>query len=185
VSTRLALNASDHRVMREAMGQFPSGVTVVTTLTPAGVPAGCTVSAFTSLSLDPPLVLVAIGNNRRMARLLQIATGFVVNILRDDQAGTAVDFAGHRPDRFTDLEWFPCRNGIPKLAKTICRLECSRWAVQHGGDHLIVIGSVESIDLADGDPLVYLRGRFVNALDPLPGQPASPAPDDWLCSAPW
>jgi flavin reductase (DIM6/NTAB) family NADH-FMN oxidoreductase RutF len=160
-----AVAAPDARRVREAMGRFPTGVTIVTTRTRDGSLAGCTVNAFCSLSLSPPLVLVCIGKRRRMHELLTGADGFAVNVLRHDQAHLARLFGGPDGDRFAAVEWTPGYLGVPVLVGTLAGIQCRRWAVQDGGDHSIVIGRVLDLATADGEPLLYSQGTFV----PLPG----------------
>jgi flavin reductase (DIM6/NTAB) family NADH-FMN oxidoreductase RutF len=169
-------------LMRRALGQFATGVTVVTTVSRGGAPAGCTVSAFCSLSLDPPLVLVCIGKNRRMHGLLTSAHGYAVNVLRDDQGDVARAFADARSDRFLEVGHRTGRNGIPLLAGAIAHIECDRYAVADGGDHAIVVGLVHALDVAQGLPLLYSQGVF---LDPPGLERAQPAPDEWLGLSSW
>lgn len=158
--------APDAQLVREAMGRFPTGVTIVTTRTRDGRPAGCTVNAFCSLSLSPPLVLVCIAKERRMHAPLVSADGFAVNVLRHDQAELARRFAGSSGDRFAAVEWTPGYLGVPVLTDTIAKVHCRRWDVLDGGDHTIVIGQIVDLATADGEPLLYSQGSFV----PLPGR---------------
>ena len=122
-----AVASTNVRLVREAMGRFASGVTIVTTRTHDGNPAGCAVSAFCSLSLSPPLVLVCIGKDRRMHGPLTAAGGFAVNVLRHDQAELAKRFAEPDPDRFAGVVSTPGYLGVPVLAGAIASVECRRW----------------------------------------------------------
>jgi flavin reductase (DIM6/NTAB) family NADH-FMN oxidoreductase RutF len=157
-----AVASTNVRLVREAMGRFASGVTIVTTRTQDGNPAGCTVSAFCSLSLSPPLVLVCIGKDRRMHGPLIASGGFAVNVLRHDQAELAKRFAEPDPDRFAGVVWTPGYLGVPVLAGAIASVECRRWDVlDGGGDHAIVVGQIVNLATAEGKPLLYSRGSFV------------------------
>jgi 3-hydroxy-9,10-secoandrosta-1,3,5(10)-triene-9,17-dione monooxygenase reductase component len=151
----------DAQLLREAMRQFPTGVTIVTTRSRDGRPVGCTVNAFCSLSLSPPLVLVCIGKDRRMHGLLTTADGFAVNVLRHDQAQLARLFAEPGGDRFAAVEWTPGYLGVPVLVGTIAMIQCRRRNAVDGGDHTIVIGQVLDLTTADGEPLLYSQGAFL------------------------
>jgi flavin reductase (DIM6/NTAB) family NADH-FMN oxidoreductase RutF len=175
----------DASLMRQAMGQFASGVTVITTLDGDGNPTGCTMSAFSSLSLDPPLVLVCIGKDRSMAKWLQEGAGYVVNILASEQTDLALNFAGRAPDRFSDVGWLPGLHGMPRLNGVICHVECDLSSIVDGGDHLIVIGAVAAAEVHDGEPLLYAQGKFGELLQTQSGDGPVSLPDEWLCSAPW
>lgn len=150
---------------RRALGCFPSGVTVVTTLGDQGRPVGVTVSAFSSLSLDPPMVLFCL--DKRTAALAAFSEGeyFAVNILADDQSALSQTFASPEADRFAGVNHTPGTGGCPVLAGVAASLECRRAAVHEGGDHLIIVGQVERAVSAPGKvPLVYAQGRY-RALD--------------------
>lgn len=174
--------AVDPDRFRCALGRFATGVTVITTTTADG-PVGCTVSAFCSLSLDPPLVLVCLGRERSMHRALAAAPGFGVSILASDQGAVARDFA--RPaDRFAGVAHVRGRYG-PHLRGAIAHLDCAVHEIRDGGDHVIVIGRVDALAVHTGEPLLYAQGAFLDL--PAPGwEPAAAtAPQEWLLSAPW
>lgn len=167
---------------RHALGQFATGVTVITTTTTAG-PVGCTVSAFCSLSLDPPLVLACLGRDRSMHRALTSAPGFGVSILASDQGVLARDFA--RPaDRFAGVAHSPGRYG-PHLDGAIAHLDCAVHEIRDGGDHVIVLGLVDAVAVHAGEPLLYARGAFLDLPGPDWERAAASAPQEWLLSAPW
>jgi flavin reductase (DIM6/NTAB) family NADH-FMN oxidoreductase RutF len=147
--------------LRHAMGQFVTGVTVVTTVLPDGSPAGCTVNAFCSVSEEPPLVLICIGRTRFMHDALVKSPGYVVNILRADQAAVARRFATAGADRFTDLPTRPGRHGIPLLNDAVAAMECDRTQVMDGGDHAIVLGAVRRLEVTGGSPLLYAQGKIL------------------------
>jgi flavin reductase (DIM6/NTAB) family NADH-FMN oxidoreductase RutF len=171
--------------MRRAVGQFATGVTIITTVTSEGEPAGCTVSAFSSLSLDPPLVLVCIDQGRVMHQQLTAAPGYVVNVLRTDQRELAVRFAGRGEDRFTGLRTAPGRHGIPLIDGAIAHIQCDLHSVLHGGDHAIIVGRVRALATHAGDPLLYAQGAFLD-LPPAQWEFAlADAQHEWLLNAPW
>jgi flavin reductase (DIM6/NTAB) family NADH-FMN oxidoreductase RutF len=170
--------------MREAMGRFVTGVTIITTLDTTGSPAGCTVSAFSSVSLDPPLVLVCIDTSRFMHGLLTGGPGFAVNVLSSLQADLALSFA--RPaDKFARVAHHPGSFGIPLLDGAIAHVQCTRHAVHDGGDHAIVVGRVCDIRVAAGEPLLYSSGRFLDIEPRAWDEALAVAPHEWLRSAPW
>lgn len=146
---------------RSILGRFASGVTVVTTELD-GELGGMTVSAFSSVALEPPLVLVCLTVDKPVTRLVSRAGRFAVNILSADQEQLSEDFAYRDPaERFDGWEWAPGSDGLPLLAGTLASLECR--VVQHhrAGDHVVFIGEALSGTLADpADPLVYTQGGY-------------------------
>jgi flavin reductase (DIM6/NTAB) family NADH-FMN oxidoreductase RutF len=176
--------AIDPTVLRRATGHFATGITVTTAVTPAGEPVGCTISAFCSLSLQPPLVLVCIGKGRYMHDILTSGPGYAVNVLRADQGWLANIFARPSQDRFSGVAHRMGQHGIPLLDGAIAHIECDRQAVYDGGDHAIVLGHVRGLAIAEGDPLMCSRGTFVDAASE--GERATAmASREWLLSAPW
>ncbi|MEE1748333.1 MULTISPECIES: flavin reductase family protein [unclassified Streptomyces] len=148
----------DGRALRECLARFTSGVTVVTTRTPDG-PHGLTVSAFTSVSLEPPLVLVSVNRTSRAAAHLENEP-FCVNILGASQLDTALHFAGQRHDATAALSWEEPGDGPPRLRDCLGYLSCTPWARYDGGDHLLYLGEVRRLDFRDDDPLVLHRRQF-------------------------
>jgi flavin reductase (DIM6/NTAB) family NADH-FMN oxidoreductase RutF len=175
----------DPVLMRSAMGQFATGVTVITTMTPSGAPAGCTVSAFCSVSLDPPLVLVCVGKGRLTHDALAHGPGYAVNILRADQTGLAKSFARQGDDRFAGVQYTAGRHGIPLLDGAIAQVECDLHAVLDGGDHAIVLGLVRDLNVTEGEPLLYSQGAFLDLPRKNWDQAQNGADHEWLLSAPW
>lgn len=147
---------------RKAMAEFPSGVTVVTTLDENGALVGFTASAFSSLSLDPPLVLVCPALTSATYPHLVRNQRFAIHILAADQQDIAMAFASKSADKAAALEWGLSDLGNPLLKGASCVLECTLWREYEGGDHAIVIGKVERIDRAEGGVLLYHRGRMTN-----------------------
>ncbi|WP_370185034.1 flavin reductase family protein [Rhodococcus wratislaviensis] len=150
--------------LRKVVGRFTTGVTVVTALDTNGGPAGCTVSAFASLSLDPPLVLVCIDSRRPMHTNLLRSNGFAVNILAAGQEALALGFARPSADKFAGVGYRPGRHGVPLLHGAVAQLECDLAGTYAGGDHTIVLGRVAVAREVPGEPLVYGEGRFLDSV---------------------
>ncbi|HEY3257471.1 MAG TPA: flavin reductase family protein [Gemmatimonadaceae bacterium] len=150
----------DHDEFRSVMGRFASGVTVVTSISPDGEDEGMTVSAFCSLSLDPPLILCCVDRSASMYDSLASATGFIVNILSERQEPLARRFSGPDPNRFDGIGYSRGLNGITILDDVLGYLECRRVATHHGGDHSIYVGEVEAANASEGRPLLYYRGGY-------------------------
>jgi flavin reductase (DIM6/NTAB) family NADH-FMN oxidoreductase RutF len=150
----------DPATFRSVLGRFASGVTVVTVCDEDGADHGMTVSAFCSLSLVPPLVLICIDHDASLHESLQRATYFGVNILAAEQEPIARRFAGTDPDRFEGLGFQRGKRSVALLDGVLAHLECSIHARYEGGDHTIVIGEVESAVPNEGRPLLYYRGGY-------------------------
>ena len=151
---------SDARTLRDALGCFSTGVTIVTAQGPDG-PIGLTANSFTSVSLDPPLLLVCIANNAGSAGVLQAAEHFAVNVLQIGQQPTSNRFAGKGEDRFAQTDWHHGETGAPVLTGSLGTFECKRHAVHEGGDHFILIGEVVRAEFEPRrDPLLYFRGKY-------------------------
>lgn len=140
---------------RAALSHWASGVTIVT----AEGPVGMTVSAFASLSLEPPLITVALARSAYSHDAMVDAPGFAVHILGHDESDLSTRFS--RPgDRFADMEWEVGRYGSPVLHVGIARLCCARHATFDGGDHTILVGRVEQVDVNSDEPVLYYRGAY-------------------------
>ena len=150
----------DQDEFRSVMGRFASGVTVVTSLDPNGEDEGMTVSAFCSLSLDPPLVLVCVDQSAKMYDSLANSETFIVNILSERQEPLARRFSGPDPNRFDGIGYTRGVSGIAILDDVLGYLECRRIATHVGGDHRIYIGEVEQVSAREGRPLLYYRGGY-------------------------
>jgi flavin reductase (DIM6/NTAB) family NADH-FMN oxidoreductase RutF len=145
---------------RRLLGHFASGVTVVTTTDSERRPTGLTVSAFASLSLDPPLVLVCVDHKSQTYPWL-IETGrFAVNILRLEQEAVSRRFASQRLDKFDGVPYRLGAGSLPVLEEALAHLECRTVATHVEGDHTILVGRVEGGQVAEGQPLLYFRGRY-------------------------
>jgi flavin reductase (DIM6/NTAB) family NADH-FMN oxidoreductase RutF len=145
---------------RAVMGRFASGVTVVTSVNEEGEDEGMTVSAFCSLSLEPPLVLCCVDRAASMYDSLANADGFIVNILSEKQESLARRFSGPDPNRFEGIGYTRGVSGIAILDDVLAYLECQRVATHLGGDHCIYVGEVEVAEAREGRPLLYYRGGY-------------------------
>ncbi|HLM01218.1 MAG TPA: flavin reductase family protein [Pyrinomonadaceae bacterium] len=145
---------------RAALGRFASGVTVVTTKDVENRLHGITVSAFCSVSLEPPLILVCIDKDAGSHHAFKESGAFVVNILREDQQYLSDRFASQLPDKFDGVS---CRAGIrhlPVLEDALVNLECRLVNAYEGGDHTIYIGEIVVSTVNDGKPLIYFQGEY-------------------------
>jgi flavin reductase (DIM6/NTAB) family NADH-FMN oxidoreductase RutF len=149
----------DSARFREVLGHFATGVTIVTAMEDIG-PVGFTCQAFTSLSLDPPLVALAPGKSSTSWPRIAAAGSFCVNILADDQEALSRDFAVSGGDKFTGVGWRPAGNGAPVLDGALAWIECDFELAHDAGDHELVVGRVRDMGVSRGRPLVYYRGGF-------------------------
>jgi 3-hydroxy-9,10-secoandrosta-1,3,5(10)-triene-9,17-dione monooxygenase reductase component len=150
----------DPQVMREVLGHFASGVTVVTAVTEDG-PAGFTCQSFSSLSLDPPLVAFAPARTSRTWPKLRAIGRFCVNVLAEGQDDVSQNFARSGADKFAGVPWSPSAHGSPVLDGVVAWIDGELWAEYDGGDHSIVVARV--LDLgADPNrrPLLFHRGAY-------------------------
>ena len=145
---------------RAVLGRFASGVTVVTARDGGGRDAGMTVSAFCSLSLDPPLVLVCIARDASLHPLLAEGTPFAVNILAAGQEALSRRFSGPDPNRFEGVGFARGRTGVALLDDALAHHECRNVRLHDGGDHSIVVGQVETASVHPDRPLLYYRGGY-------------------------
>jgi flavin reductase (DIM6/NTAB) family NADH-FMN oxidoreductase RutF len=152
--------AIDPDTFRAALGRFTSGVTVVTTRDDDGRDHGMTVSAFCSVSLEPPLVLACIGHEASMHDLAMSADRFGVSILTVGQEQLARRFADQRSDRFDGVGYSRGKLGVALLDDALAHLECMVVDRRDAGDHTIVVGRVEAASCYQGRPLVYYRGGY-------------------------
>jgi flavin reductase (DIM6/NTAB) family NADH-FMN oxidoreductase RutF len=150
----------DPRTLRDALGCFATGVTVVTCLH-EGAPAGLTVNSFTSVSLEPPLLLVCIHKKAAAAGPLTSASHFAINVLQTGQQPASIRFSTRDEDRFGTTPWACGEAGAPILHESLGVFECERFAVYEGGDHHILVGQVVKASFDAGlDPLLFFRGRY-------------------------
>lgn len=151
-----------HSAFRRHLGQFATGVTVVTTRDAQGLPRGFTASAFTSLSLDPPLVLVCVDAGGDTYPALQVDGAiFAVSILSQEQEALSRIFASKQPDKFHTVAYRDGLLGVPLLDGALTHLECRVVERHTGGDHIILVATVlQAHDGLDAPPLLYHRGRY-------------------------
>jgi 3-hydroxy-9,10-secoandrosta-1,3,5(10)-triene-9,17-dione monooxygenase reductase component len=148
------------RDLRDAFGAFGTGVTVVTAVRPDGEPVGVTANSFSSVSLDPPLLLWCLANASASVAAFGPGAAFAVHILCHEQRDLALHFARRAREKFeVDRHWraspYP-----PRIAGALCRFDCRVYAVYPGGDHAIVVGEVLEIVRGTGSPLTFHGGRF-------------------------
>lgn len=147
----------DGRLFRDAMGKFATGITVITTKLGEEV-HGMTANAFMSVSLDPPLVVISIGEKASMLDRIEQSKSFAVNILAEDQQYLSQHFAGQRQDGkeipFIELE------GYPVLDETVAQIVCDVVNTHVEGDHTLFIGQVKAIQLSDKNPLLYFSSKY-------------------------
>lgn len=152
---------ADARTFRDALGCFATGVTVITAMTPSGQPVGLTANSFTSLSLDPPLLLVCIAKSVSSAAVFETVGRFAVNVLQIGQQPTSNRFAGKSDDRFSATPWVVGEFGTPVLTGSLASFECAWEAVHDGGDHFILVGrALKAMFEPRRDPLLYFRGKY-------------------------
>lgn len=155
------LREVDPREFRDTLGSFPTGVAVVTATGPDG-PAGLTTNAFTSLSLDPPLVVVCFDRGSRTLEVVRAAGRFAVNILRAGDEDLAGVFAGKmpHPEKFAAVT-HSADHGVPVLDAALAWLVCDLEALHSGGDHEIGVGAVTALGRdPGGEPLVFFGGGY-------------------------
>lgn len=154
-------SGSDARTLRDAMGCFATGVTIITAHAADGRPIGLTANSFTSVSLDPPLLLVCIANNAGSAETLRSIDAFAVNVLQIGQQPVSNLFAGKSEDRFAGTRWEIGEYGAPILPSSLGIFECKRDSLHEAGDHFILVGRVEKASFEPRrDPLLYFRGKY-------------------------
>jgi flavin reductase (DIM6/NTAB) family NADH-FMN oxidoreductase RutF len=167
----------DSRELRRVLGAFATGVTVITTTDGEGRFHGVTANSFSSVSLDPPLVLWSQAVKSQSHSTFFTAERFAVNILAEDQIELSNRFAKSSPEKFAGLGVDIGRGGIPLLHGCGARLQCRVVSRVPGGDHTIYIGEVESIERAERKPLVFGNGQYLRtAPHDLNGGAASPGP---------
>jgi len=154
--------------LRRALGQFATGVTVVTTRAPDGTPAGITVNSFTSVSLDPPLMLWCLGRDAATFDIFRVAEQHLVNVLAAEQLDVARRFATRGADRFAGVRWSPTDAGLPRLDGCLAWFECAIRSRYEEGDHLILVGRIDSFEVTHGRPLIFHDSRYVAELTEVP-----------------
>lgn len=154
LSQETAVHPEDFRF---AIGHFPTGVAVITTVVD-GEGHGATVSALSSLSLEPPMLLVCLKNSSRTLAAIRRRGAFVVNLLAEDQADVAAHFASREGAKIAPSD--PEPEGLPRVPGALGAMECEVESVIRGGSHLVITATVRQVEMSTGRPLTYYRGRF-------------------------
>ena len=152
--------AVDTDTFRSVMGRFATGVTVVTACDAEGRDHGMTVSAFSSVSLEPPLVLICVDHDATMHPVLRTAAYFGVNILSREQEAIARRFADRDADRFDGVGYARGQTGVALLERVLAHVECRVVDRHDAGDHTIIVGEVETAQAFADRPLLYYRGGY-------------------------
>lgn len=156
----------DAAAYKDLFANWPGGVAVITCRGEDGKPYGFTASSFVSLSLNPPLVLFALKRSARSMPHFMAAEGFAVNTLKEGQEELSNRFATPHPDRFSELEYSVGQHtGAPLLHDAWGRLECRTKHQYDGGDHVIFVGEILSLEAEEANPLVYHRRRYRKLVD--------------------
>jgi flavin reductase (DIM6/NTAB) family NADH-FMN oxidoreductase RutF len=150
----------DPIALRNALGQYATGVAVVTTLDAEGRPTGLTVNSFASVSLDPPLVLWSLALSAACLATFENCSHFAINVLTADQVAISNRFATNGIDKFAGVEWSAGLGGAPVLKDVGAVFECRNEARYAGGDHTIFIGRVERLAHGEAAPLLFHAGRY-------------------------
>jgi flavin reductase (DIM6/NTAB) family NADH-FMN oxidoreductase RutF len=150
----------DPKELRRLMGQFATGVTIITTRDVEGRPYGLTANAFTSLSLDPPLVLICIDRKAETFSHFYASRCFVVNVLTDAQQDLSARFAKSGGFKFEGIAYETNAVGVPVLDGTLAHLECALTETHEAGDHVIHVGRVENFAIRGGRPLLFFQGKY-------------------------
>ncbi len=146
--------------LRRVMGHFATGVTIITTVSKDGEPFGLTANSFTSVSLDPPLVLICVDKKAESYPHFEQSRVFTVNILNNQQEALSRKFAVSGGDKFQGVAYHTGANGVPILDGALAYLECKLYAVHDGGDHTLYLGEIEQAETVEGKPLLFYRGGY-------------------------
>jgi len=169
----------DTRQFRNALGQFATGVTIVTAPDGAGGYVGTTASSFNSVSVDPPLILWSIDNGARSLPAYEAAEHFVVNVLAADQVSLSNHFARQQEDKFAGVDYQLDAQGVPVLDGCSAYFHCRTRYLYEGGDHTIIVGEVLQYDASERDGLLFHQGRYsVSDIHPVAGQQAAEAAEE-------
>lgn len=165
----------DPRAFRNVLGQFCTGITIITTVHD-GAPVGFACQSFAALSLDPPLVLFCPTKVSRSWQAIEASGKFCVNILAEEQKDVCARFGSREPDKFAGVDWNPSQLGSPILARSLAHIDCTVSNVHDGGDHLVVFGAVQSLSNVPEvkpRPLLFYRGDYTGI------EPEKTTPAQW------
>lgn len=160
--------ALDLREIRDALGAFATGVTIITTSL-EGEPTGITANSFNSVSLDPPMVLWSLGKSSYSLPIFDKAGNFAVHILAEDQQSLSTRFATRGGAKFENLQFEWGRAGLPLIEGCVARFQCRKVFAYEGGDHIIFVGEIEQFENAQKAPLLFHRGQYAVAASRSPG----------------
>ncbi len=156
----LASHRVDKAEFCRTCAKFPTGVTIVTVLDADGSPHGMTASSFTSVSLDPPLVLVCVDHRAKVLEHFRRCEHVAINVLSEGQHDLSAHFAQSGQNRFDGLEWHAGHNGVPLIPDVLAALECGMHRLVDAGDHAILIAEVLRVSYREGRPLVYYGSGY-------------------------
>lgn len=148
------------RELRNALGCFATGITVVTTRDAGGAPVGLTVNSFNSVSLEPPLVVWSLGLQTKVRPVFESCSHYAINVLAEDQIHISHRFASRDPDKFAGLHFTDGIDGVPLLDGCCARFECRNTVRHAGGDHLVFISEVVRFGASERAPLVFHAGAY-------------------------
>jgi flavin reductase (DIM6/NTAB) family NADH-FMN oxidoreductase RutF len=154
--------AIDRSVFRKTCGKFATGITVATVTDVHGAPHGLTVNSFTSVSCEPPLVLICVDYRCTTLAHFRSSSFYGVNILNETQRDISVRFSQRVDNRFDGLKWHRSPNGAPLIEGCLASLECSVSQVIEAGDHAILIAEVTAAEHRDGKPLLYYASSYMS-----------------------
>jgi flavin reductase (DIM6/NTAB) family NADH-FMN oxidoreductase RutF len=150
----------DSAAFRSALGQYATGVTIVTARAPDGSPVGLTANSFTSVSLDPPLVLWSLARTARSHDVFEAATHFAIHVLAAEQLELSRHFASKSATKFAGLEIALGHGGVPLIGGCAASFQCRRYQVVDGGDHRIYLGEVLDFEHRACEPLLFHAGQY-------------------------
>lgn len=150
----------DTRAFRDCCGRFATGVTVITTRAPDGRPVGMVANSFSSVSLEPALVLWSIGLGAPSLSAFRAHSGFAINVMGVEDQALTMQFARPSDDKFAGVDWYNGYAGVPVLDRALAVFECRTVNRMAGGDHEIFLGEVQAFAEREGEPLLFHRGQF-------------------------
>jgi flavin reductase (DIM6/NTAB) family NADH-FMN oxidoreductase RutF len=152
--------AIERNELRRVMGHFATGVTIITTVSTEGRPFGLTANSITSVSLDPPLLLISVDKKAESYPHFEQTKVFTVHFLSDDQESLSRKFAVSGGDKFQGVAYRMGANGVPILEGVLGYVECRLYATYDGGDHTLYLGEVMQAEVREGKPLLFYRGGY-------------------------
>lgn len=158
----------DPKALRQAFGTFATGVTVITTIDQEGLPRGMTANSFTSVSLDPPLLLVCVGKGAASYQAFSEGASFAVNVLHEEQLEVSNKFASKATDKFESVRHDKVHTGAPILTDSLTWFDCTTHNRVDAGDHIVLIGQIQAFGTSPKSPLCFNRGSYANLENPLP-----------------